>query len=155
MILMHLSADEGLLAAIGKISIRHGQLDYSLKMTVRTLANLTIEEALDATDRQGSHELRERVRKLAKNRLGEGEALAKLDAILMRARRVSAMRNDLLHGLWGHELDGKPVMRAGGYEFKDPPSTADLEEMAIEIGKVAWDLTEARLDGFLKNALSN
>jgi hypothetical protein len=30
--------EEPFLVAIGKIAIRHGQLDHSLKMTVRTLA---------------------------------------------------------------------------------------------------------------------
>ena len=63
--------EEPFLVAIGKIAIRHGQLDYSLKMTVRTLAGISITEAVDATDRQSSSALRDRVHKLARKRFGE------------------------------------------------------------------------------------
>ena len=69
--------DDKVLAAIGYITITHAWLDYSLRMTVKDLAAVTKEEALDSTARQGSSELRERVRRLAKMRLGEGPALVK------------------------------------------------------------------------------
>ena len=109
MIYMGLPEDQRVLAAIGKIAIRHGQLDYSLRMAVRTLAGIEITEALDATARQTAGELRRRVRRLAQKRLGEGDALVRLDALLNRARGAAEKRNGLLHGLWAHELDGAPV----------------------------------------------
>ncbi len=74
--------DRELLAAIGRIALTQGQLDNALRMTVKDLAGVTQEEALDATVRQGPRDLRERVRKLGRKRLGEGPTLDRLDALL-------------------------------------------------------------------------
>jgi hypothetical protein len=155
MIYLGLPEDPLVLAAIGKIALRHGQLDYHLKMTVRTLTDTTIPEAIDATERQSSRDLRERVRRLARMRIGEGGALVQLDALLERARRVTARRNELLHGLWAQELDGGPVMRAHGLEFGPIPTVQDLEAVADALAQIAKDLRFARLDGFLRDALAN
>jgi hypothetical protein len=154
MIYMGLPDDPQVLAAIGRIAIRHGQLYYHLKMTVRSLSGVTIDEAIDATERQGSRELRVRVRKLARKRLGESEALVRLDALLGRAARATERRNKLLHGLWAQELDGDAVLRTEGREFKPIPSVADLNVVADELAQIAKDLLLARLDGFLRDALS-
>ena len=75
MITLDIPTDSALLAAVGKVALRHGQLDYVLRMTVKSILKLSIRDALDATDRQGSRGLRDRVRKLAKKRFGEGDTL--------------------------------------------------------------------------------
>jgi len=97
-------------AAVGTISLRHGHLDYILKMTVKSITGLSIHQALDATEKQGSFDLRKRVRALAKQKFGEGETLVRLDALLTRAQRATEKRNRILHSLWADELDG-----ASGY----------------------------------------
>lgn len=153
MILFHLPDDEGLLAAIGKVAVRHGQLDYMLRMTVKSLANLSIRQALDATERQGSRELRERIRKLAKQRLGEGQTLVLLDGLLARARRASARRNQLLHGLWAAHLDGEAVLRHDDETWHPLPTAAELDAVAVDLHDIATEINFARLDGFLKVAL--
>ena len=155
MIYPGLPEDQEVLIAIGKIALRHGQLDYALKMAVRSLSGITISEALDATARQSSRELRERVRRLARKRLGEGEVLVRLDAILERSRQAAEKRNELLHGLWAHELDGEPVIRTQGHEFRPIPAVVALEAVADDLSRVAKDLNHARLDGFLRDALAN
>jgi hypothetical protein len=155
MIFPGLPEDQQVLAAIGKIALRHGQLDYALKMAVRSLAGITTREAIDATARQSSRELRDRVRRLARKRFGEGEVLVRLDAVLERSRQATEKRNELLHGLWGTELDGGPVMRTHGHEFRAIPSTAEIEAAADDLAQVAKDLNFARLEGFLRDALSN
>ena len=114
MIYMGLPESEKTLAAIGAIAIRHGQLDYAFKMAVKDLAGVSVVEALNATAKQGSAFLRDRVQRLAKRRLGEATALVKLDAILNRARQATNQRNDLLHSLWAMELDEAPVMKRTG-----------------------------------------
>jgi hypothetical protein len=154
MIYPGLPDDQQVLAAIGKIALRHGQLDYALKMAVRSLTGVSIDEALDATERQLSRELRDRVRRLAKKRFCEGDVLVRLDAILNRAQRATQRRNELLHGLWAYELDGGPVMRTRGREFGPIPTVAALEAVADDLAQIAKDLTFARLDGFLRNALA-
>ncbi len=60
MITLDIPTDPALLAAVGKVALRHGQLDYVLRMTVKSILKLSIRDALDATDRQGSRELRDR-----------------------------------------------------------------------------------------------
>jgi len=154
MIYPGLPEDQAVLAAIGKIAVRHGQLDHALKMAVRSLAGVTIAEAENATARQGSSQLRERVRKLARKRLGESEALIRLEAILERSRRATDKRNDLLHAVWAYELDVGPVVRTEGTEFGPIPTAAELEAVANDLDQIMKDLNSARLDGFLRDALA-
>jgi hypothetical protein len=155
MIYPGLPDDPKVLAAIGKIALRHGQLDNALKMVIKDLTGTTIQEALDATERQGSRDLRERVRKLARKRIGEGNVLVRLDAILERSRRATMRRNDLLHGLWAYELDVGPVISTRGHEFIAIPTVNELESVADELNQIAMDLITARNEGFLRDALSN
>jgi hypothetical protein len=147
--------DEKLLSALGIVTIRHGHLDHILRMTVRTIAGLAIAEALDATSRQGTAELRKRVGKLARNKFGEGEALLKLQALLTRAQRVTEKRNALIHSLWGHELDGDgtPVVRKNDRIWETAPSVDDLNGLSNEIAILTSELNLARLEGFIFKAL--
>jgi hypothetical protein len=154
MIYPALPEDQRVLAAIGKIALRHGQLDYALKMTVKSLVGISVRDAIDATARQSSYELRDRVRRIARKRFGEGDVMVRLDAILERARRATEARNRLLHGLWAHELDGGPVMRSDGYEFGPIPTVDQLEDVADELALIEANLTSARLEGFLRDALA-
>jgi hypothetical protein len=114
----------------------------------------SIDEAIDATERQLSRELRFRVRRLAKKRFGEGDVLVRLDEILNRSQRATQRRNELLHSLWAYELDGGPVMRTHGREFGPIPTAAALEAVADDLAQIAKDLTFARLEGFLRDALA-
>jgi hypothetical protein len=142
------------LAAIGKIALRHGQLDHTLRMAIKTLAGVTISDALDATARQGSRELRERIRKLSRKRLGEGPAVVQLDAILERARRATDKCNNTLHSLWAKELDGDPVIRTDDHDYVAIPNVSELEAVADELYDIAAELNHARLAGFLHEALT-
>ena len=75
-----------LIAAMGEVAIRQGQLDHVLKLTVKITLSISMKEALDATEFMSSSELRRRVRRLVKQKIGEGEALVRLDAILNLGR---------------------------------------------------------------------
>ena len=142
-------------ATIGdQITLTHAWLDNAFRMTVMDLAAVTKEEALDSTARQGSRELRERVRKLGKMRLGKGPALVKLGAILSRAERVTERRNHLLHSVWGRDLDGEGnFLREPEHSFEPAPKTEELSEVSEDILKLVYDMIEARLEGFLHAAL--
>ena len=145
--------DPALLAAVGKVAIRHGQLDHVLRMTVKTIMRLTIREALDATERQGSAALRQRVRKLAKQKLGEGDALVRLDDLLTRAGRATKRRNELLHALWAAQLDGQGLIRRDDGKWYDHPTVPELDALVSDLEAVIRDLNWGRLEGFLKEAL--
>ena len=66
MITLSLPTDQALLTAIGKVAVRHGQLDYGLKLTIKSILGISIPEALAATDRKPSARLRELIVKEAR-----------------------------------------------------------------------------------------
>jgi hypothetical protein len=155
MIYLHIPNDPAVVAALGRIAIRHGQLDYILRMTIKSLAGISIKDALDATARLGSRDLRLRVGKLAKQRLGDGEALLRLEAILQRAAKATDKRNEVLHSLWAHELDGAPVIRnEDDHSFRAIPTPIELDDVADNLAAIATELNDTRLRGFLFEALA-
>jgi hypothetical protein len=147
--------DPEFLKAIGEVSICHGFLDHMLKMTIKTLAGLSVNEALDATERATAAVLRERVHKLARQRLGEGPALLKLEAILERCRRASASRNEIIHNVVGQELDREPLMRRSGNKWEPLPTVDELRALAVDLQTIAGELNTARRHGFLDEALKS
>ena len=155
MISFHIPEDRELLAAFGEVALRHEHLNYVLRMTIKTLANLGIEEALDATAYDGSRQLRDRVRKLARKRFGESEALLKLQALLKRCERATEGRNELMHGIWAKELDGEPLRRTEKHEWHPLPTAGELNALASELKGLLEELNTARLEGFIFEALSS
>ena len=153
MIMFHVPENRELLAAIGEVSLRHEHLNHILKMTIKSIANLTPAEAFDATKYDGSFALRQRIHKLARKRLGEGEPLLKFQALLTRAGRLTEQRNELIHGLWAEELDGDPGIMGAPGELRPIPSIEALENLSKEIEALTYELNTARLEGFLKVAL--
>jgi len=154
MMMFYMPDDPALLAAIGRVAIRHGQLHHILRMAVKSVAGVTVEEAIDATERQTFADIARRARRLAKQRLGEGPALVKLDALLERFRRANRRRNDLLHSLWAQELDGDPQMRTQGPSWAPIPKAVDLDALAVEMEQLTLEMNQARLEGWLRDALS-
>ncbi len=46
---LSLPEDPALLEAAGRVALAHGQLELILRMTIKTLAGLSVDEALNAT----------------------------------------------------------------------------------------------------------
>jgi len=154
MMMPYMPDDPALLAAIGKVAIRHGLLHHILRMAVKTIADVTVDEGIAATEGQTFVDVARRVRKLAKQRLGDGAALVKLDALLERFRRANRRRNDLLHALWAQELDGNPQVRTQGPDWSPIPKASDLDALAEEMEQLTSEMNHARIEGWLKDALS-
>lgn len=153
MLTFHVPDDDQLLAALGTVTLRHEHLNHILKMTIKSLTNLTPQEAIDATAYNGSRQLRERIRKLARRRLGDGEPLLKLSALITRAERLTNERNRLTHGLWAKELDGEAGLLDAPGELQPLPSLDDLRSLAANLAMLTAEINTARLEGFLKQAL--
>ena len=49
MVRLNLPEDVNVLAAVGRVALRHGQLHRTLRMTVKSILGLPPREALDAT----------------------------------------------------------------------------------------------------------
>lgn len=153
MMMFHIPEDSNLLAAYGELSLRHEHLTHILRMTIKTLARLEVSEALDATAYDGASRLRERIKTLARQRLGEGEALLKLQAILEQCKRVTEKRNELIHSVWGKELDGEPFRRGIDHVLQPLPTVEELKKVGAEILRLTESLNKARLEGFLAESL--
>jgi len=145
--------DPAILAAVGKVALGHGQLDFMLRMTVKIILRISRREALDVTARQGSRQLGECVRRLAKQKIGKGEALKRLNELLKRSSDAVGCRNKLLHRVWAYDEDGKPIIHDDDDTPQPIPSVEELEAVATELAHIASELNEARLKGFLREAL--
>ena len=152
-ITFHVPDDPQLLALLGEVALRHEHLTQILKMTIKSLADVTPEEAISATRYEGSRQLRDRVKKLARSRLGEGQALIRLQALVSECERVTEARNRFVHGLWAKELDGDPQLRDAFGQAGPLPTAEQLRALAKDIDSAARKLNEARLLGFLAEAL--
>jgi hypothetical protein len=152
-IYMALPEDGEVLAEIGRVAIRHGQLDNVLRLTLGDLVGTERSVTLDATARTGSAALRKRIHDLAKKRLGDGEALVRLEAILAHAEQATERRNEILHSVWGREMSGEAVVRDDKHTFGSAPSVDNLKQVTADILKVIDELLAARFGGFLKKAL--
>ncbi len=154
MVALRISDDQAYLAAVGTVAILHLQLDHALRMTIRALADLTVSQAEYATAGDTSHELRRRILKLARQRLGEGRALLHLQAIIGRCRVACIRRDNLLHGLLARESDGEPAVGTAHDQTRRPSPTLDeLKALADELCALIVELSEAGSEGFLCEAL--
>lgn len=151
--MFHVPSDVRLLAAFGEVALRHEHMNHILKMTIKSLTDVTPAEAIAATMFESSTQLRERVRKIARKRLGEGTALVKLQAIVANCKRLTEKRNELVHGLWARELDGEAHVRDAYGEERPLPTVEDLKDLARELEQLTNHLNFERLEGFLKTAL--
>lgn len=153
MITLDLPKEEGLLAAFGEVTVRHEQLAHVLRMTIKTLANLTINEALDAMAYKPASEIRKRICKLATQRLGEGPARLKLEAIIERCGRATEKRNRYVHSVVGKEIDGDAYQKTDDHQWQLVPTVPELKSLADDIMNLTKELNDARLVGFLFEAL--
>lgn len=143
------------LVNVGGVSVCHGHLDHMLRMTIKTLSNLPLDEALLATERTASSELRDTVKRLAKEQLGKGSvAFLQVCALLERCRQVTDRRNEIVHAIVGMELDGVHLMKTSSNDWRKLPPKEDVEALAVDIQRLASDINEARRKGFLAEALT-
>ena len=112
--------DIELLAAIGRIAVLHGHLEYCLRMTIKSLTGVEVGESLRETELKGFKRLRCRIEKEA--RPGDGDKAAELLKIVDRSRAATDRRNELLHGFWC-KRDGVPAVRI---ERGEKPRASDL-----------------------------
>ena len=109
MLMFYVPDDKELLAALGEVTLRHEHLNHILKMTIKSIAGLTVAEAMDATQYEGTRQLREYIRRLARKKFGASVTCLKLSALLTRAERLTNQRNRLTHGLGRRSSTVTPV----------------------------------------------
>jgi hypothetical protein len=145
--------DQALLAAFGKMALCHEHMNYSLKMTIKTLAAIPLADALKQTEYRGSSYLREQVKKHARKALGEGAALRKLQGLMDTCAALTEKRNNLVHSFWANELDGRARISDARGNERPLPTVAELRALAKEIENHTKHLNWERREGFLAKAL--
>jgi hypothetical protein len=141
--------DESLLAAVGRVAIAHAHLDNVLRMTIRSILGMSVNEALDETFRVGSAKLRERIRHEVRSKLRDKER-RRLDAILKRAEEATEKRNVILHGLWTEPVGtAEKYIRRDDKTFGPQPTVDDLKSLLDEVCAVTKELDEDRHGGLV------
>ena len=150
MVELSLPGDAELLEAAGRVALAHGQLELMLRMTIKTLSGLTVDEALNATEKTKNWELRKEILKLFNRKTTDPAIRLKLKAILGKCEQLSEERNRLLHNAWALSSDGSVVMKGNRHAWGPAVSAADLNNLATEIAAVVTTLNDARLRGFIR-----
>lgn len=90
--------DPALLLLIGKVIVRHGQLEYLLALSIKRTSSMSIQEAVRLTKGmlERSHMASETFALWAQNQEDE----AYFDGLLEEARRLNDQRNDIVHAFW-------------------------------------------------------
>lgn len=147
--------DDETLRWIGEVALRHAHLDNQLRMMVGDLVAFGPNQALNATHRQGSNELRKRIISLGKRRLGECREFALLQDLMTQCERVTARRNALLHAIWGEDIEvGGYYLRDEDNVFQDAPNLLEIRRIAEDIRDLLYATLLARKNGFLQEALA-
>lgn len=140
----------GLLEAAGGVALAHGQLELMLRMTIKTLANVSVLEALQATEKKKAWQLREDILKLFRSKTTDAQLRVRLEAMMNRCEKLSAERNRLLHNAWAISPDGSVVTKGETHAWGPAATVESLNECAAAIGKVVEELNVERLRGFIR-----
>jgi hypothetical protein len=151
---VHDLPEADVLAALGRVATRHGFLNHVLIRTIKTLDGLTVEDADRRFARCGNARLREAVEARVVQRLGKDvPATRTLLEMLDEAKRVTEVRNAVVHGLWARDVDSEEAMIIDVGSSSAPPTPAQLDQLAAEILQIATAINHGRLSGFLHEAL--
>jgi hypothetical protein len=145
--------DPSSLQALGLVAVRHGQLEYALRMTIKSLTGLDVREALSGTAYVGAKRLRERILKTARAKVVQNSDIENLAELIDRSATVTERRNAVLHGLYAQEVNCQAMLFEND-AWRPVPTPDELNALATEIATITQDIHEARLHGFLAKALS-
>jgi len=144
-----------LLQAAGRVALAHGQLELMLRMTIKSLAGLTIQEVLHATRKSKNWDLRNEIVAHFNSKTKNPALRLKLKAILGKCEHLSEERNRLLHNAWAIAEDGSVVMKGSNHVWGPAPTPHDLNVLAEELNAQVSILNRERLDGFIRDVLED
>jgi hypothetical protein len=144
MISLGLPSDPAEVVAIGKVAIRHGQLDHGLSLTIRSIRGISVEQALAETKRKSAHQLQALVEEHARDRFGEAPVLVRIRELLHMSRQAADHRNSVLNDLWATQSGSASIHVPEGL-FR----VAELEAVAENLFSVVKELDHERHRGCL------
>lgn len=154
---MEYTPDDAVLAEMGKVTIRHSFLDWTLNRTIKTMTDMTPQQADFAFASEPSSSLRRKVMRVAKHCFGkDSETFRRVDELMKRCETVTRQRNRYTHNLW-LSLEGKAVLLELAEQDRHmaPPTAAELGSLADAIRELYAEINAARMKGggFLHEAV--
>ena len=143
----------GLLEALGRLAIAHTHLELILRYTVKTLSQMSVTEALDATNRDRISEVRSRIKRLFREKKPLPSEEAQLDALLGASTRLSQSRNDYLHSAWSETESGEALLKQENHQLGPAPSLTQIEQITLEILELTKKINHSRLHGFIHDVV--
>lgn len=146
------------LAAIGELALRHSHLDHILRMTIKSLTGVTVDEALFENRKTKTWKLRHEIAEQAQVRLGEGEDFDRLINLLDRCRDLSDKRNSVIHDPWFVYLSephiGVKVTLNDELQYIDVPTYNEIQKLADTAQAIFHEINDARRNGWLAHAIN-
>lgn len=136
-------------AALGRLAIAHTHLELILRYVVKSIAGISVREALDVTNGDRTSDVRDRIKKLFKEKSPTAEEKTKLDMLLGAARRLSEMRNNFLHSAWSETSAGHAVLKGENHEWETAPNVDAVDAVVVEILSLVNTLNDERHFGFI------
>jgi hypothetical protein len=150
-VVLDFPGDPNLLEAAGKVALAHGQLELMLRMTIKTLNRLSVDDALRLTEKSKNWALRKDIEKKFYEKTNDPKLQQTLRSILLKCEELSDQRNKILHNAWAIAPDGSIVTKGEKHAWGLAPTTDQLVKLASEIKECVEVLNEARLHGFIRD----
>lgn len=131
--------DDALLAELGRVTLRHAQLEHALKLTLKRMFGISLNDRgyYDRVGKLMSRDLRDKISEAVDARLGQRSIQAQsLRQMLPAAERLTSRRNRVAHGNWVIKADGQTLIRDRARSYPIP-TAADLRELADGIYALA------------------
>jgi hypothetical protein len=146
---MEYTPDDAVLAEMGKVTIRHSFLDWTLNRTIKTMTDMTPQQADFAFASEPSASLRRKVIRVAKHCFGKESATFKrVNELMKRCESVTKQRNRYTHNLW-LSLEGTAVLLELAEQDRHmvPPTAMELKSLADTIRELYAEINAARMKG--------
>lgn len=138
-----------LLSVLGMLAVSHGNLEMIQIMCLKTLEELSADEAIKNYRQKPASDLRKRIHEIIKPDLEGGEPINKaaqrIEKLVNKARCVSEQRNDLIHCFWGKH-EGHWVVSPDETQWNPMPDVAVVKDLSLRILQVTNELNSERLD---------
>jgi hypothetical protein len=138
--------NQNILMGVGRIVIRHGHLDHVLRLAIKRLLEISIDDPRYEVETKGmSKTLRTKLHKEFKRRFAEPDLSRQFDKLLDLAAGLTSDRNRLVHCVWANlQQDGKKrkYLLDGTKHTYVLPTVAELKRVDAAIYDLHVQLNE-------------
>lgn len=142
--------EEAILREVGRIVIRHGHVDHSLRNAIKRVLKVSIDDPILVKWTKGmTGNLHRNLRELIEQQLGDSDDAKMLYKVLDMAEELTASRNTLVHATWAHEKDAsEPMLRDREALYKIPTieELKLVEEKLEDVMRLLRGLTKKYLE---------